>query len=163
MGLGSVEVGALVVLGSRVKGGAPQGALLRRLEEARRVRALLGLDLVLFSGGKRWDGRTEAAVMAEWWTRAAGEVAETIQEQESLTTLENAIWSTRLLKERGIEDVALVTCDFHMHRAQLLFRREGLRVLPFPAHHRRPWRERVRLGLRELGALGLDLTRDQLP
>lgn len=54
-------------------------------------------------------------------------------EWRSGSTRENARYSAELLRARGIEDVALVTCDDHMPRALRAFRRAGLRATPVPA------------------------------
>ncbi|HZQ43880.1 MAG TPA: YdcF family protein [Acidobacteriaceae bacterium] len=51
---------------------------------------------------------------------------------QSTTTRENAIDTARLLK--GVPGSrVLLTSDFHMYRAERLFRREGIDVIPYPA------------------------------
>ncbi len=53
-------------------------------------------------------------------------------EGRSLNTYENALYSARLLRVRGIRRVILVTQGYHMLRAALCFRKQGLDVVPAP-------------------------------
>jgi uncharacterized SAM-binding protein YcdF (DUF218 family) len=52
-----------------------------------------------------------------------------LRERTSLDTSENATYAARLLSERGIRDVVIVTCTWHLPRATRLFERAGLRVV----------------------------------
>jgi uncharacterized SAM-binding protein YcdF (DUF218 family) len=151
------EFAALVVLGCRVDPEGIRGALGRRLEKARSVVEERPLGLIVFSGGKRWNGVSEAEAMRAWWEREANSwrEGELVIEEFSEDTLENAEHSAALLAERGITRIGLVTCDFHMRRATLLFEAQGLFVTPLPAEKERGLLERVRLRFREWGALQL--------
>ena len=53
-------------------------------------------------------------------------------EENSRTTLENAIYSSKILKAAGITRVLLVSNAYHMKRAVLLFESEGMDVVPAP-------------------------------
>jgi uncharacterized SAM-binding protein YcdF (DUF218 family) len=53
-------------------------------------------------------------------------------EPESRNTYENALFSARILRERGIGKVALVTEAFHMPRAVACFRKQGVSVVAAP-------------------------------
>lgn len=53
-------------------------------------------------------------------------------EEESCNTYENAFNSSKLLKERGVHKIYLVTHAFHMPRAKLLFEKFGMQVIPAP-------------------------------
>ena len=76
-----------------------------------------------------------------------------VRERASLDTHENAINAARLLVERGVRDVVVVTCSWHLPRATKLFERAGLHVIegvgappPNPSLLARVWwtaRERV--------------------
>jgi len=47
-------------------------------------------------------------------------------------TQEEAIAVAKLAKEKGFSSITLVTSAFHMQRAQLLFEKVGLTVIPYP-------------------------------
>jgi cyclophilin family peptidyl-prolyl cis-trans isomerase len=69
-----------------------------------------------------------------------------LRERCSLSTRENARFAYEVLarRDRCIEPVALVTCDWHMPRASALFRRAGFVVEPVPAvQGGAPWRKRL--------------------
>lgn len=53
-------------------------------------------------------------------------------EDRSRNTYENAVESRKILAERGIERVLLVTSATHMPRASRLFAAQGLDVIPMP-------------------------------
>jgi len=67
-------------------------------------------------------------------------------EEESRNTRQNAQYAARLLHERGLRRVLLVTSALHMERARLEFESEGLEVIAAPtdrqagAPPRIPWR-----------------------
>lgn len=60
-------------------------------------------------------------------------VSALLLEENSRNTRENASFSARLLKERGIGRVLLVTSALHMPRALKLFSEQGLQVEAGPA------------------------------
>jgi uncharacterized SAM-binding protein YcdF (DUF218 family) len=57
-------------------------------------------------------------------------------EPQSTSTAENAIYSARLLREKNIRRIALVTEGFHMLRAEACFRKQGFEVQPAPCAFR---------------------------
>lgn len=79
------------------------------------------------------------------------------RERCSLSTRENARYSARLLRRRGIERAVVVTCDWHMERALAAFRAEGLIVSGAPAESPRlPFRRRLYVRVRERIAARID-------
>ncbi|HYM17884.1 MAG TPA: YdcF family protein [Micropepsaceae bacterium] len=54
------------------------------------------------------------------------------QETRSINTAENAMFSSAILKEAGIEKVVLVTHAMHMKRARASFLANGMAVVPAP-------------------------------
>ena len=112
-----------------------------RLLHALRLYRAGKAPVVVCSGGGR-AGTSEARVMGrllqEW-----GVPAEAILlEEQSLSTLENALFSYPVLKTRGIRHILLVTSAMHMPRAAAVFRKAGFEVSPAPADFRTGWGER---------------------
>jgi uncharacterized SAM-binding protein YcdF (DUF218 family) len=50
----------------------------------------------------------------------------------SQNTYEDALYSARMLRERGIEEIILVTSAMHMPRSKALFEEQGIIVIPAP-------------------------------
>ncbi len=64
---------------------------------------------------------------------ALGVPAEAIWlENESLNTYENAVFCRKILEEKGIHRVILVTSASHMPRSVALFEKQGIEVIPAP-------------------------------
>lgn len=93
--------------------------------------------VVLVSGGNAWSGRgTEARAMRALLTDLGvpGDAVEL--EERSRNTHENALLSARHPALAGDPEVLLVTSAFHMQRALLAFRREGVAaVTPVATDH----------------------------
>jgi uncharacterized SAM-binding protein YcdF (DUF218 family) len=51
---------------------------------------------------------------------------------ESQNTYEDALYSSRILRENGFEEIILVTSAMHMPRAKALFEEQGISVIPAP-------------------------------
>ncbi len=88
---------------------------------------------ILVSGGSALDkvGKSLAQVMAELLKEdfKAGEVW---LEDKSKTTGENALFSQKLLEQKNVDTVYLVTQAWHMPRAIVAFEKTGLKVIPAP-------------------------------
>jgi len=57
-------------------------------------------------------------------------------EGQSRNTIENAAYTKRLLAARHLPPpYLLVTSDFHMRRAMLIFKKSGINVVPYPCHY----------------------------
>jgi uncharacterized SAM-binding protein YcdF (DUF218 family) len=90
--------------------------------------------------------------MTKWWVESGYQATALREEVDSLTTRENALRVAELCAGLGYRHVALVTCDFHMKRAERLFRKQQLTVTPVPAFTKRSQWQRLRLAVREWGA-----------
>jgi uncharacterized SAM-binding protein YcdF (DUF218 family) len=91
---------------------------------------------VYASGGPGSIGVASSAVMRRA-LEAEGVPADAIvTESESTSTYTNAVRTAALLRKDGIAKVALVTEAFHMWRAELCFRKQGIQVVPAPAGFR---------------------------
>lgn len=119
---------AIVVLGARV---LPSGRATPALQHRAETGAALFLagraPLIIFSGG----GAPSEASIARDIAVAAGVPPEAcLVEEQSRSTYENAIFTVPMLKERGIDDVLLVTDDFHLLRGAAHFARLGINAFP---------------------------------
>jgi uncharacterized SAM-binding protein YcdF (DUF218 family) len=136
---------AIVVLGGGAKRLSPEYGV-SNLKPAGIERLRYGLWLsretnlpVAFSGGIGYGAEPGATSEAEIAARIAErEFGRPLRwtESESRDTRENAIKSIELLKGQGIEQIVLVTQDYHMKRALRNFARaaEGkqMRIVPAP-------------------------------
>jgi uncharacterized SAM-binding protein YcdF (DUF218 family) len=114
--------------------------------------------LVVPSGGSgaMGEGTSEALAMQQLLLEWGIPASAMLLEDSSRNTAENARFSAKLLRERGIREVVLVTSALHMPRALPLFEAQGLKVHPAAADHEGrqtahwPWWQRW---LPESGAL----------
>jgi uncharacterized SAM-binding protein YcdF (DUF218 family) len=114
----------VIVLGCRP--GSP--ALARRVRAARDAAVERRAGLVVACGGRSWNGRVEADEIARM-LRDGGIANDAIVcERQSLDTHENARFAAEVLEERGVKDIVVVTCAWHLPRARMLFERIGLAV-----------------------------------
>ncbi len=130
-------------------------ALARRARAARDAFRSLDAALVVACGGRGWDGRVEADELARMLVDGGVPEAAIVRERLSLDTHQNATQAARVLAARGVSEVVVVTCTWHLPRATALFERAGLRVVqaigappPEPTLLQRAWwtaRERVSL------------------
>ncbi|MCA9001266.1 MAG: YdcF family protein, partial [Planctomycetes bacterium] len=132
------DVGAIVVLGGDFLPYAPEysegrvGALtLQRLRYGAHLAKSSGLPILVTAGIQRADDVSGGHAMARVLERDFG-IAGAWVEDRATDTIENARFSAQLLKERGIERVALVTTAWHMPRARICFEGAGLQVLAAP-------------------------------
>jgi uncharacterized SAM-binding protein YcdF (DUF218 family) len=92
---------------------------------------------VLVTGGENpgEPGPTCAAVMRDFLLKWGVRPADLIVEEEARSTHENAVNSCRLLRERKLRHVVLVTDAAHMERALGCFRKQGLDPVPSPCRY----------------------------
>lgn len=118
---------AIVVLGCRVHaGGSLRGALARRVDRAAGAYHDGRAPRVLVSGGRVWGDAVEADAMAQALEARGVPAPHIVRERCSMSTKDNARFAARLLGRLRLERVVVVTCPWHLARALLLFRREGV-------------------------------------
>lgn len=125
---------AIIVLGCRVlrfatadgDDRALAGALGRRLATAANAFASGHANRIVASGGRRWDGAVEADEMAVELERLGVPARAIVRERCSMSTAENARYAAEIARRHEVRAITLVTCHWHLPRAILLFRREGL-------------------------------------
>jgi uncharacterized SAM-binding protein YcdF (DUF218 family) len=103
---------------------------LQRLHHAVWLHRQTGLPLALSGGAAPRPGAEGLATLAARALNQVYGVQPLIVEATSRNTRENATESARLLRERGIDKVVLVTHAWHMPRARYSAEMAGLTVIP---------------------------------
>lgn len=91
--------------------------------------------IIILSGGRidwRGSGSPESADMATILTSIGVPSEVIIQEPDSLNTYQNAVNVRKILAERQIKKVLLITSAMHIPRALKIFHRQGIDVIPTP-------------------------------
>ena len=91
---------------------------------------------VLASGGGSNGGAPYAVTMSEALIADGVPASMIWTEQGSKSTYENAGNSAAILRQHGIRRIALVTEAYHMRRAEAVFKKQGLEVIPAPCGFR---------------------------
>ena len=113
---------ALVVLGNRMKDdGNLSDAAVRRMETALRARDLFRPDYIILSGGlaNPVAGITEAAAMKDYLFHQGVNQESMLVEEDSVSTLQNARYTVALAREKGIDELVVITSPEHMARGWL--------------------------------------------
>lgn len=103
---------------------------LPRVIEAIRLKKIYPQAKLIFSGGKIKDNKTNAEVMKELALMLGVEKKDILVEETSLDTREEALNLKKFLTNKKF---ILVTSATHMHRAMLLFQKQGLTPIPSPS------------------------------
>ncbi len=132
---------AIVVLGGATKPALPPRPTVDLNEHGNRVIYAAQLyrqkkaPVIILSGGRiDWAGKgsSESADMATVLTSIGIPTEAIIEEPDSLNTYQNAVYVRKILESRGIRRVLLVTSAIHMPRSLLIFKHQGIDVIPTP-------------------------------
>lgn len=132
-GLGDAPEGLdyIIVLGARVNGSEPSGALRNRIEVAGDYLKANPQTIAVLSGGQGpGENQSEAQCMYDHLTARGIDPARLILEDRSQNTAENMRFSQELLPSNG--RVGIVTNNFHIFRALGLARGLGWKVEAVP-------------------------------
>jgi uncharacterized SAM-binding protein YcdF (DUF218 family) len=95
--------------------------------------------LVIISGGRSaWmeSGAPESSDISKLLQKDYGiPSAAIVEDREALNTYENAINVQKIMKERNIKQVLLVTSAFHMPRSVRIFRKLNIDIIPAPSDY----------------------------
>lgn len=120
---------AVVVLGAAVVApGEPGSAMRRRVAHAVGVMRECGAAHLVVSGGIVAAPPAEAHLMRDLALGRGVAATAIVIEDRSRNTFENAVYTGRIMRDRGWRRVTIVTDAFHMRRALYVFRRLGLAV-----------------------------------
>ena len=88
---------------------------------------------VVVSGAALEGSVSESQIMANALRQQGVPESAIVQESNSLTTYENALYTARELEKMGIHSVILVTSALHMPRSMGVFKRQGIDPIAAPA------------------------------
>ena len=126
---------AILILGTRVYGQEPGPMLQLRLEKALALYRQGYAPYLVASGGQGADeGISEAAAMRNYLTARGVPAAAILLEDKSTSTYENLRNSASLLRDKGLQQVIVVTNRSHVFRSLYLARLMVLTpaALPLP-------------------------------
>jgi uncharacterized SAM-binding protein YcdF (DUF218 family) len=112
------------VLGCRVG----SATLARRAKAAAETYLARGATVAVACGGRAWGGLVEADELARMMALGGVPSDAIVRERCSLDTRDNARFAASLLRRRGLSHVLLVTCTWHLPRAERVFVASGLTV-----------------------------------
>ena len=126
----------VVVLGCKVKDGAPSLMLKKRLDAAISYLESEPEVKVIVSGGKGDDEiMSEAECMFRYLTDKGIEASRIYREDKSVSTEENLSFSSKIIKENSLpEDLTIITDGYHQLRADMLAERLGIKAYNISAH-----------------------------
>ena len=94
--------------------------------------------LIVFSGGRiawRGSGAPEAEDMTEIALAMGVPERNILRENDSLNTYQNAVNTAKILRQRQIDTILLVTSAIHMPRSVAIFKKQGFNVTPAPTDY----------------------------
>ncbi|WP_245717909.1 YdcF family protein [Nocardia miyunensis] len=121
---------ALVVLGyGLLPNGTMRPELVNRLQAAWLQAMAAPNSPIVVTGGAPQHGVPEAAAMAGWLIGHGIPASRILVEDRSGSTVQNALFSTRIMRDRGIGGAVVITSPNHIRRAVTDFIVAGTRVV----------------------------------
>jgi uncharacterized SAM-binding protein YcdF (DUF218 family) len=155
----------IIVLGAGVQRDNTAGtAMRRRVSHAADLWRAGYAPIIICSGGKPgYQTRSEADACAELLIKEQG-LPETavIQEDQSRSTEENAMYTHLLMQANGWQKAIVVSDGYHLFRAKRLFVNEGMTIYTSPATNEVPATEYIVYLLREVAALQWQIVKEAL-
>lgn len=151
---------AIVVLGAAAYDARPSPVLQERIRHALDLYRRGYADTLIFTGGYGYGARFSESQVARRYALREGVPEDAVLiEALSRTTYENLAQTRRLLQERGLHRVIVVSDPLHMARALRLCRLLGIdaRGSPTPSTRFRSFRSRWRFLAREVYFFHRDL------
>ena len=137
------EAEYLIVLGAGVHGDTPSLSLLNRLDAALEYLREHPDCTAIVSGGQGPDENlSEAQAMFDFLTAHGIPPERVLMEDEATSTEENLSFSLEVLRSTGVEpsgaEIAVVSSEYHLYRAQYLARGMGVELHGVAAHTSNP-------------------------
>ena len=121
------ESDVIIVLGAQVKeDGTPSVALERRLTAALDSYMEKNQTIIVCGAQGANEPRAEGDVMREWLLARGVRESDVVAETGSFNTRQNLRNARTIMQERGLSQAMVVTSDYHVARALMLCRQEGI-------------------------------------
>ncbi|MFN3814309.1 MAG: YdcF family protein [Aquificaceae bacterium] len=141
----------IVVLGGGSYGsGVLKEDSMKRLLTGTLLHKETGLPIILSGGANLLP---DADIMKSFLLSLGVDRKSIITEVESRDTKENSLFVKKICEERGYRRIVLVTSAYHMPRAVLSFKKEGMDVIPYPTDFKRDIRYNLFSFLPKMGVL----------
>ena len=122
-----IESDVIIVLGAQVKeDGTPSVALERRLTAALQSYQEKQQTIIVCGAQGGNEPRAEGDVMRDWLLARGVAESDVVAETESFNTRENLQNARAIMQERGLTQALVVTSDYHVARALMLCKQEGI-------------------------------------
>ena len=122
-----IESDVIIVLGAQVKeDGTPSVALERRLTAALQSYQEKQQTIIVCGAQGGNEPRAEGDVMRDWLLARGVAEPDVVAETESFNTRENLQNARAIMQERGLTQALVVTSDYHVARALMLCKQEGI-------------------------------------
>lgn len=148
----------IIVLGCQVNGTSPGRYLRARINKAcEYLEENPGSKAVLSGGQGRGEDISEGQCMFNTLTSMGIDSSRLIIEDKSTSTIENFENTVNNLTDKGIhiDEIIIVTNDFHEYRASRVAQRNGITAYPYPA--KTPWNGYLPFAVREVFAIGYQI------
>jgi uncharacterized SAM-binding protein YcdF (DUF218 family) len=125
----------IVVLGAGISsGGVASPATARRVRHAVALyKKGLAPSIICTGGFSRRYPKSEAQACSDLAQRQGVPSAAILLEERSTSTEENAIETRKIMDARGLKTALVVSDNFHLLRAEILFNAQGIRTIVSPA------------------------------
>lgn len=132
---GATNADAIVVLGAAQYDGRPSPVLEARLDHALELWQQGLAPLIVVTGGKRQGDRfTEATASANYLLQHGVPDAQILREVQGTSSWESLAAAARILRERGLNEVILVSDPYHALRIGGIADELGLNAHVSPTH-----------------------------
>ncbi|RAL21893.1 YdcF family protein [Thermoflavimicrobium daqui] len=126
---------AAIILGAAVWKDQPSPALKERLDKGAELYKKGWVQYLILSGGKgTLKLKSEAMVMKDYLVQQGVQEEHLILEDQSTNTRENLKNTKLLLEKRKLDQLYLITHDYHMHRSLQYAEHAGITAAPSPVH-----------------------------
>lgn len=124
----------VIVLGAGLDGETPSLTLVDRLKRCEEYLRAFPESVAIVSGGQgSGETVTEALAMERYLTALGIKPSRIIKEEKARNTNENLKFSAEIINARGGGSIAIVSSDYHIFRARLLAKAQGMDALMLSA------------------------------